>query len=68
MDELYELQDKYVTIFYTSNEDKNLTDMELDGISLFGEYALEEDYSSHYRASFSWIFKKQNTGMIIVKK
>ncbi|PLX10430.1 MAG: hypothetical protein C0598_10430 [Marinilabiliales bacterium] len=46
MDELYELLDKYATIFYTSDEDNDLTDMKLDGISLFGEYAPEEDYSS----------------------
>ena len=44
MDELYELRDKYVTIFYTSDEDNNLTDMKLDGKSLFGEEAPEEDY------------------------
>lgn len=47
MESLYKLRGKYATIYYTSDEENDLYDMKLDGNSLFGEYAPEEDYSTN---------------------
>ncbi len=46
MEGLYKLQGKFATIYYTIDDEYDLYDVKLDGKSLLGEYAPEEDYSS----------------------
>jgi hypothetical protein len=41
--ELYKLKGKYATIYYTSELEDDLVDLQLEGTSLFGEYAPDMD-------------------------
>lgn len=43
--ELYKLKGKYATLYYTSELEDDLSDLHLEGTSLFGEYAPDMDPS-----------------------